>query len=360
MWNTKTRSIWYHWCEIAFGDFLNHFPIVIFTAAIWFLLYTKSRLATTKNLPPGPRGLPVIGYLPFIRTNSRHRQFAELAKIYGPIYKLWLGNKPLVVITSPSLVKQVVRDQDLAFANRSPIAAATVLSYGGNGLIFSSYGPDWKKLRKIFVTQMLSNSVLDSLYHLRRKEVRNCVREVYGKIGTPIDVNDLAFSTSINSIFGMLWGGDGIVGGVDRGEIRRSAAKAFGLIGKTNVSDIYPGLARFDLQGIEKETKEAVGPLEWMVEYAIGQRKKTMEEEKAKPPPDIQRRKDFLQFLLDLHENEHTQTPITINQLKALLTVYIYVSFSLSYGWLRNIPFKFSGVDLGTIIAVRLSSRVKA
>ncbi|CAL5355984.1 unnamed protein product [Camellia sinensis] len=96
----------------------NEFALAILTLSIlilppfWYLrTFTNSRNQTTEApLPPGPRGLPVLGYLPFLGTNLHH-SFSHLAHHYGPVFKLWLGNKLYVVITSPSLAKQVVRDQ---------------------------------------------------------------------------------------------------------------------------------------------------------------------------------------------------------------------------------------------------------
>lgn len=86
----------------------------------------------------------------------------ELAKIYGPIYKLSIGQKLCVIISSPSLVKEVVRDQDITFANRNPTIAALAFSFGRNDIAFAAYGPEWRMLRRIFVQEMQSNANLDA------------------------------------------------------------------------------------------------------------------------------------------------------------------------------------------------------
>ncbi|KAL0296186.1 UNVERIFIED_CONTAM: Isoflavone 3'-hydroxylase [Sesamum radiatum] len=99
-----------------------------------FMLFLKSGNKTSP-MPPGPRGLPIAGYLPFLRPDM-HIQFTELARQYGPIYKLWLGTKLCIVISSPSLIKEIVRDHDTIFANRDSTVAGRICSYNGNDIGF--------------------------------------------------------------------------------------------------------------------------------------------------------------------------------------------------------------------------------
>ncbi|PHT92655.1 hypothetical protein T459_00537, partial [Capsicum annuum] len=116
-------------------------------------------------LPPGPRGLPIVGFLPFLRPNLHH-QLTELSQQYGPIYKFWLGSRLCVVLNSPSLAKQVVCDQDSVFANRDLPIAGLVATYGGIDIALSPYGSYWRDMRKLFVREMLSNRNLEACYSL--------------------------------------------------------------------------------------------------------------------------------------------------------------------------------------------------
>ena len=292
--------------------------VSIFAVLFWFLWAAKK--SRKPPLPPGPRGLPLLGYLPFLGTNL-HRKFEELAGFYGPIYKVWLGQKLCVVISSPSLVKEVVRDQDTIFANRDPPIAARVASYGGADIAFSSYGPDWKKLRKIFAREMLSNANLDGSYTLRREEVKNTIRNVYDKMGTPIDLGVLAFVTGINTVMNMVWGDTLREEGTNIGaEFKRIVAEMMVLIGKPNVSDFFPVLAMFDLQGIERHAKQILKWVEPILDSAIDKRMNSDTGKKMRTG-QIEQRKDFLQFLLELKEQDGAATSISMTQLKALLMV---------------------------------------
>ncbi|KAK4422794.1 Flavonoid 3'-monooxygenase [Sesamum alatum] len=287
----------------------------VFILSITWILPKTSKEAPNHPLPPGPRGLPIVGYLPFLHQNL-HLQFTELARQYGPIYKFKLGNKLCVVISSPSLVKEVVRDHDAIFANRDAPVAALIASYGGNDVVWTDYDSHWRMMRKIFSREMLSNSNIEGSYHLRRGEVRRAVRDVYSKIGTPVDVGQVAFFIELNVIMSMIWGST--VDGAERERIGMAywgvVSKLVDLLGKPNVSDYFPGLARFDVQGIEKEMKGYVKCVDRIVDDVLKERIAMTDNGKFD-----EGKKDFLQTLLDLKERRNAEISIDMTELRALL-----------------------------------------
>uniref|UniRef100_A0A182MWY1 Cytochrome P450 n=1 Tax=Anopheles culicifacies TaxID=139723 RepID=A0A182MWY1_9DIPT len=81
----------------------------------WFIisLYTRYRK------PPGPYGLPFIGYLPFIDPRKPYETFAQLAKRYGHIYGLWMGQVYAVVLTDPGLIRTILAKEEAS--GRAPL-----------------------------------------------------------------------------------------------------------------------------------------------------------------------------------------------------------------------------------------------
>lgn len=314
---------------------LSIFLIILSTFVFWFLR-TYSRNRVQAPLPPGPRCLPLLGYLPFLGTNLHH-QFTDLSRVYGPIYKLQLGTKLGIVVSSPELVKQVVRDQDTIFAYRDLTVAAQILSYGGSDIVFGTYGPDWRRMRKVLASQMLSKTNLDGCYGLRKEEVLKSISHIFSdKIGTPIDLGQFAFSTTINTTMRMLWGGtlQGEKGSDVGSEFRKVVVELIELLEKPNVSDFFPALARFDIQGIGSRAKKLQSVIENIYDSAI---EAHMNKSKNEGVPEKHEGKGFLHFLLENNSHQHSATSLTMQQVKALLTVR-----TLSYKLLL-LPYIFKG-----------------
>ncbi|CAB4310105.1 unnamed protein product [Prunus armeniaca] len=69
-------------------------------------------------------------------------------------------------------------------------------------------------------------------------------------------------------------------------EFRKVVSEMTELVGRPNVSDFFPGLGRFDLQGIKKQLEGLVRRFDGIFEQMIDQRLR-MEEERAKETQDF-------------------------------------------------------------------------
>ncbi|KAK3432683.1 hypothetical protein EUGRSUZ_D00206 [Eucalyptus grandis] len=300
--------------------------LLIVIAALTFFSLLRRRNHTTAPLPPGPRGVPFFGYLPFLGTDL-HRKFTELAETYGPIYKLRLGSKLYIVVNSPSLAKEIVRNQDMTFGNRDPNIASVIGTYGARDIAFSSQGPYWRNLRKLFVRQLMNNTSLDACYGLRRQEVRKALSDLYRKPGVPVDIGELALLIVVNMVMAMLWGGtlQGEKGEAMASEFRKVVAKYMVLLGSANVSDFFPALAWLDLQGVEREMKSVHqwldGFIQPIIDWATKETTNELFKQKEGEPKCNEQKKDFLHIFLDMEINfEDNQSPVDKNvALKAIL-----------------------------------------
>ncbi|TXG70747.1 hypothetical protein EZV62_005682 [Acer yangbiense] len=279
---------WSWWCDgLTENPTSRVIPTLVAATLLAISLYAwliKKPFTSVPPLPPGPPGLPLLGNLPFLEPDLRC-YFAKLSEIYGPIMKLQLGRKLCVVISSPLLAKQVLKDHDAIFANRDPTVAAIAGTYGGIDILWSpSHDPEWRKLRKIFVQEMISKPSLDACYALRRQEVRKMVKEVYAKVGSSINLGEQMFITIFNMIMSISWGSSLNVEDRSRVgiEFRQVADEFIELWGAPNMSDLFPVLAR---------TKD----------------------------DQARSNRDFLEILLELKQQGDDKTSLSMNQVKALL-----------------------------------------
>ena len=107
---------------------------VIFAVTWYAWIYFLKPRRTTPPLPPGPPAIPFFGNLLSLDPEL-HSYFADLARNYGPILTLRLGSKVAIVVSSPSLAREVLKDQDITFANRDVPAAGRAAAYGGSDIV---------------------------------------------------------------------------------------------------------------------------------------------------------------------------------------------------------------------------------
>src|SRR6185436_17769850 len=96
-------------------------------------------------LPPGPRGVPILGMLPAIRRNPT-AVFMKAAHRYGEVSFFKIGPRRGFLITNPSDIKHVLQDNARNY-QKSPLYQKLRLSIG-NGLL-TSEGEFWLRQRRI-------------------------------------------------------------------------------------------------------------------------------------------------------------------------------------------------------------------
>lgn len=137
------------------------------------------------RLPPGPRPLPVIGSMHLVG-ELPHKSMAALAKQYGPVMHLKLGEISTVVVSSPEAAAEVTKTRDAVFANRPATLAYNILSFGGKGVLFTPYGTNSRELRKMSTMSLLSAKQVRFFRSNREQETVNMLRSVASEASASI------------------------------------------------------------------------------------------------------------------------------------------------------------------------------
>uniref|UniRef100_J3L388 Uncharacterized protein n=1 Tax=Oryza brachyantha TaxID=4533 RepID=J3L388_ORYBR len=292
---------------------LVYASLLVPTATVLYLAISRRRRS---RLPPGPAGLPLVGSLPFIDPNL-HTYFAGLAEKHGPILSIRLGSKVDIVVNSAQLAREVLRDQDSVFANRVMPDAGDAVAFGGvRNIVGNPVGPMWRLLRRVCVQEMMSPAGLAGVHSLRRREFRSTLRYLHSKSGEPVDIGEQMFLNTMNVITGTMWGGT--IGSESEraavgSEFRGLVAEVTELLGTPNVSDLFPALKPFDLQGIRRKMERLRSRFDVLFTKIIQQRMKSQQD-------GGETTTDFLECLLKMEkEGGDGKTQFTMNNVKGFL-----------------------------------------
>ncbi|KAF5792567.1 putative cytochrome P450 [Helianthus annuus] len=209
------------------------------------LIYLLPKIILNKSRfnPPGPLGLPLIGNLHQIEQSSLHTSLWNLSKSYGPIVSLRFGFIPVIVVSSASLAKEVMKTQDLIFCSRPSLVGQQKVSYHGLEVIFSPYNDYWKEMRKIFMLHLLGPKRVQSFRHIREDEVTTAMKKIHELALSSKEVNLSEMMKSVASTIMMRVGfGKTYQDGHDRTEVLHRLTEVQAMMADFFASDLWPGL----------------------------------------------------------------------------------------------------------------------
>ncbi|XP_073461558.1 cytochrome P450 2J6-like [Aquarana catesbeiana] len=141
----------------------------LFLGGFVLLLLLRWKLSRPKGFPPGPIALPVLGNMLQMDFSSPLKGFKAFSKVYGPVFSIYLGFTPAVVVRGLKDLKEVLVNKGVDFADR-PQNRLTELVAGGRGVVLAGYGRSWKEHRR-FTLSMLRN------FGLGKKSMENRICE---------------------------------------------------------------------------------------------------------------------------------------------------------------------------------------
>ncbi|KAJ6474299.1 cytochrome P450 [Mycena sanguinolenta] len=172
---------------------------------LWCLLQRFRRVLVDKDgntIPHGPQGS-----FPFLT------QYPELtldlwANKFGPLYSVWLGNQLFVVVSSPSIAKDLLVTNGAVFSSRKEMFVKSQTVFTGRGITVMPYNDRWRKHRRI-ATGWLNQRAVDSYTSILDLEATVMIKAMYeaSKAGTvPINPQPHAGRASLNNMLSIVFG----------------------------------------------------------------------------------------------------------------------------------------------------------
>ncbi|KAK4729451.1 hypothetical protein R3W88_022439 [Solanum pinnatisectum] len=177
---------------------------------------------------------------------------------------LKIGQKTIVVISSPAMAKQVLQKQDLDFSNRFVTNALQAHNYCKFSVACLPVCPQWRMLRKILNTNIFSSNKLDANEHLRSQKVKELIAYCAkcSQQGKALDICQAVLKTNFNLMCSTLFSKDLADPFSDsKVELKDMIWDVMEEAGKINLADYFPILEKIDLQRIRYRVNNHFGKL---------------------------------------------------------------------------------------------------
>ncbi|XP_038623382.1 cytochrome P450 2B4-like [Tachyglossus aculeatus] len=169
------------------------------------LLFARSRSAPRGRLPPGPRPLPILGNMLQMDRRGLLKSFLALRDKYGPVYTVYLGSRPVVVLCGLDAVKEALVDKAEEFSGRGKISIIDKV-FQGYGVVFAN-GERWRTLRRFSLTTLRDFGMGKRSIEERIQEEAQClVGEIHKSKGELIDPTFFFNSITANIICSIVFG----------------------------------------------------------------------------------------------------------------------------------------------------------
>lgn len=119
--------------------FVEKVLLGLFVAVTLAIVVSKARGKRFK-LPPGPLPIPVFGNWLQVGDDLNHRNLTALARRFGDIFLLRMGQRNLVVVSSPELSRDVLHTQGVEFGSRTRNVVFDIFTGKGQDMVFTVYG----------------------------------------------------------------------------------------------------------------------------------------------------------------------------------------------------------------------------
>nr|XP_043637824.1 3-beta-hydroxylase-like [Erigeron canadensis] len=298
-----------------FQDLLSSLLLPLLTLVIailskWYFFPSK----IIKNLPPSPTKLPIIGNLHQLGS-SPHRSLQALAKKHGPLMLLHFGRVPVVVVSSADASREIMKTNDLLFANRAKSSVPSILSYNARDIAFADYGEYWRQIKSIAVLQLLSQKRVQSFRRMREEETDLLIERIKNLSRSSSSVINLS------ELIILLTNGVICRAALGRKHEDKKFKELFAhfveLLGVFSVGDYIPWLSWVDrLNGYDARAVKIAAEFDTFLEGVI---KEHVDKNKQTSSSDNDEDKDFVDILLEIQNEKDANFALDRDTVKALI-----------------------------------------
>lgn len=188
---------------------LLYFAVSVSLAALIPILYWKwITMSTHKNLPPGPKGIPLLGSFHYLGGIS-HLAMERLAKKYGNVFSLRFFHIHIVCVNGYVAMKELMVEKAKEMCDRPEIVCRPpIKQQPATGIVQGRYGPNWMLNRTLFLRAFREITKHQSIENVIQRETLHLMEnfeETIRKNGL-VDPKKILFYTALNVITSFVFG----------------------------------------------------------------------------------------------------------------------------------------------------------
>lgn len=303
--------------SVFFYIFSSSFVLLVVTLLVKSLSIIITKNSSTKlQPPPSPPSLPIIGHLHLLGSVIP-KSFQTLARLYGPLIQLRLGASTCIVISNAQVAREVMKNHELNFCYRPNFGSSDYFLYKGSYFITAPYGPYWRFMKKLCVTQLLSSSLLGRFMHIREHEIHKLLKSlmVCSSEGRASNLS-LELTTLTNNILCRMAMSNSCFNKDNDAEEIHSLVKEFLEVGaKLSIGEVFGPLGKLDLFGYGKRLVKIVGKFDQILESILE------EHEKKEIEGGQRETRDMMDIILQVYRDPNAEVKLTRNDMKAFFLV---------------------------------------
>ncbi|MFQ6647017.1 hypothetical protein Gotur_019680 [Gossypium turneri] len=287
---------------------------LVFLLPLSLFLFILLKHGNSNRLPPSPPSLPLIGHLhmQLFDNSAPHIFLWKLSQKYGSLVYLRYGLKPILVVSSAKMAKEVMKTHDLDFCSRPYRRCSHKLSYNASDVAFSPYNDYWREVRKICVVHLFSG--VQQYRPIREDEVDRLIEKI-SKLpvdAKPVNLSEAIMCLSSTIICRIAFGKRYDEEGAERSRFHELLDESQAILSSFSFSDFFPYMGWLDrLTGLHSRLEKTFKELDTFYQQLI--------DEHLDPNRLKQQQEDIVDVLLQTWKDHDFSFDLTIDQIKAIL-----------------------------------------
>ena len=118
--------------------------VTVLTVVLTLITWIQRSRRRRRRQPPGPWGLPVLGYLPWLDPTHPYKTLTALARRFGPVFSVKMGSVDCVVLADNNIIRDLFNKDSVS--GRPPLYLFSQVMED-SGIIFSQ-SDAWREQRR--------------------------------------------------------------------------------------------------------------------------------------------------------------------------------------------------------------------